>query len=232
MARTSRSRPIRALCAPVPRSDVKTERPEVAISLSEMDKRLMGRVRAAGVSPTRPPGAATDSISTTPCARRPETSYFKGPDAVWVKLVIPTAPTGSGMDPVWPVGYSNQHYGKAISTLFANGDESPQARAGAFYFVPHRRASRGRSRSSLSSGSNAQQHPVVIDCEVLQKRRSRCTTPGELRATRKPPDCGPWTRGWPIPVDKALPSSAPMLEFGITSPTSTCQHLSSGTSPK
>src|ERR1700734_1391532 len=35
------------------------------------------------------------------------------------------------------------------------------------------------------TGSNAQQHPVVIDCEVLQKRRSRCTTPGELRATRK-----------------------------------------------
>src|SRR5271168_2217031 len=35
------------------------------------------------------------------------------------------------------------------------------------------------------TGSNGQQHPVVIDCEVLPKRRSRCTTPGELRATRK-----------------------------------------------
>ena len=35
------------------------------------------------------------------------------------------------------------------------------------------------------TGSNGQQHPVVIDCEVLRKRRSRCTTPGELRATRK-----------------------------------------------
>jgi hypothetical protein len=33
------------------------------------------------------------------------------------------------------------------------------------------------------TGSNGQQHPVVIDCEVLQKRRSRCTTPGELRAS-------------------------------------------------
>ena len=33
------------------------------------------------------------------------------------------------------------------------------------------------------TGSNGQQHPVVIDCEVLQKRRSRCTTPGELRPT-------------------------------------------------
>jgi hypothetical protein len=35
------------------------------------------------------------------------------------------------------------------------------------------------------TGSNGQQHPVVIDCEVLQKRRSRCTTPGELRANQK-----------------------------------------------
>lgn len=35
------------------------------------------------------------------------------------------------------------------------------------------------------TGSNGQQHPVVIDCEVLQKRRSRCTTPGELRVTRR-----------------------------------------------
>jgi hypothetical protein len=35
------------------------------------------------------------------------------------------------------------------------------------------------------TGSNGQQHPVVIDCEVLQKRRSRCTTPGELRAIRR-----------------------------------------------
>src|ERR1700733_539400 len=37
------------------------------------------------------------------------------------------------------------------------------------------------------TGRNAQQHPVVIDCEVLQKRRSRCTTPGELRVTRRLP---------------------------------------------
>jgi hypothetical protein len=32
------------------------------------------------------------------------------------------------------------------------------------------------------TGSNGQQHPVVIDCVVLQKWRSRFTTPGELRA--------------------------------------------------
>ena len=31
-----------------------------------------------------------------------ETSYFKGPDAVWVKLVIPTAPKGIGRDQFGP----------------------------------------------------------------------------------------------------------------------------------
>ena len=32
-----------------------------------------------------------------------ETSYFKGPDAVWVKLVIPTAPKGVGRDQFGPL---------------------------------------------------------------------------------------------------------------------------------
>ncbi len=31
-----------------------------------------------------------------------ETSYFKVPDAVWVKLVIPTAPQGVGRDQFGP----------------------------------------------------------------------------------------------------------------------------------
>jgi hypothetical protein len=46
------------------------------------------------------------------------------------------------------------------------------------------RTKKAPSRSGRT-GSNGRQHPVVIDCEVLQKRRSRCTTPGELRATRR-----------------------------------------------
>jgi cell migration-inducing and hyaluronan-binding protein len=32
-----------------------------------------------------------------------ETSYFKGADGVWVKLVIPTAPKGVGMDQFGPM---------------------------------------------------------------------------------------------------------------------------------
>jgi hypothetical protein len=49
------------------------------------------------------------------------------------------------------------------------------------------------------TGSNGQQHPVVIDCEVLQKRRSRCTTPGELRATR--------TGGWVQTLRRITPAN-------------------------
>ena len=33
-----------------------------------------------------------------------ETSYFKAPDAVWVKLVIATAPKGMGRDQFVPSG--------------------------------------------------------------------------------------------------------------------------------
>src|SRR5258708_16837061 len=46
------------------------------------------------------------------------------------------------------------------------------------------------------TGSNGQQHPVVIDCEVLQKRRSRCTTPGELRHSEKGRLCVHAATGW------------------------------------
>src|SRR5690349_3939598 len=79
---------------------VKTERPEVAISLSEMAKdswvvfELPGFTNAA-------PGKQQDSINAL--RKATETSYFKGPHAVWVKLVIPTAPQGIGMDQFGPL---------------------------------------------------------------------------------------------------------------------------------
>ena len=79
---------------------VKTERPEVAISLSEMAKgswvvfELPGFANAAS-------GKQQDSIDAL--RKAAETSYFKGPDAVWVKLVIPTAPKGVGRDQFGPL---------------------------------------------------------------------------------------------------------------------------------
>ena len=79
---------------------VKTERPEVAISLSEMAKdswvvfELPGFANAAS-------GKQQDSLDAL--RKATETSYFKGPDAVWVKLVIPTAPKGVGRDQFGPL---------------------------------------------------------------------------------------------------------------------------------
>jgi hypothetical protein len=79
---------------------VKTERPELAISLSEMAKdswvvfELPGFANAAS-------GKKQDSIDAL--RKATETSYFKAPDAVWVKLVIPTAPEGVGRDQFGPL---------------------------------------------------------------------------------------------------------------------------------
>src|SRR5262249_22730946 len=79
---------------------VKTERPEVAISLSEMAKdswvvfELPGFANAASRK-------QQDSIDAL--RKATETSYFKGPNAVWVKLVVPTAPKGIGRDQFGPL---------------------------------------------------------------------------------------------------------------------------------
>jgi cell migration-inducing and hyaluronan-binding protein len=79
---------------------VKTERPEVAISLVEMAKdswvvfELPGFTHASS-------GKQQDSLDAL--RKATETSYFKAPDAVWVKLVVPTAPEGVGRDQFGPV---------------------------------------------------------------------------------------------------------------------------------
>ena len=78
---------------------VKTERPEVAISLSEMAKDSWVVFELPGFA-NATSGKQQDSIDAL--RKATETSYFKGPDAVWVKLVIPTAPKGIGMDQFGP----------------------------------------------------------------------------------------------------------------------------------
>ncbi|MEO5923819.1 MAG: G8 domain-containing protein [Bryobacteraceae bacterium] len=74
---------------------VKTERPEVAISLTEMAKDSWVVFELPGFA-NATSGKQQDSIDAL--RKATETSYFKGPDAVWVKLVIPNAPKGIGMD--------------------------------------------------------------------------------------------------------------------------------------
>jgi G8 domain len=79
---------------------VKTERPEVAISLTEMAKDSWVVFELPGFA-NATSGKQQDSIDAL--RKATETSYFKGPDAVWVKLVIPTAPQGIGRDQFGPL---------------------------------------------------------------------------------------------------------------------------------
>jgi cell migration-inducing and hyaluronan-binding protein len=74
---------------------VKSERPEVALSLSEMAKDSWVVFELPGYA-SATSGKQQDSLDAL--RKATETSYFKGPDAVWVKLVIPAAPKGVGMD--------------------------------------------------------------------------------------------------------------------------------------
>jgi cell migration-inducing and hyaluronan-binding protein len=79
---------------------VKTERPEVAISVTEMAKDSWVVFELPGFA-TATSGKQQDSLDAL--RKATETSYFKGPDAVWVKLVIPTAPKGIGIDQFGPL---------------------------------------------------------------------------------------------------------------------------------
>jgi len=74
---------------------VKTERPEVSFSLTEMAKDSWVVFELPGFA-NATSGKQQDSLDAL--RKATETSYFKSPDAVWVKLVIPTAPKGIGMD--------------------------------------------------------------------------------------------------------------------------------------
>jgi cell migration-inducing and hyaluronan-binding protein len=68
---------------------VRTERPEVSLSLSEMNKdswvlfELPGFTRAA---------SGTEQASMDALRKAKETSYFRSGDALWVKLVVPQDP--------------------------------------------------------------------------------------------------------------------------------------------
>ena len=79
---------------------MKTERQEVPISLVEMAKGSWVLFELPGFT-SASSGKQQDSIDALRQAT--ETSYFKGPDAVWVKLVIPTAPKGVGRDQFGPL---------------------------------------------------------------------------------------------------------------------------------
>ena len=68
---------------------------EVAISLSDVAKDSWVLFELPGFA-NATSSKQQDSIDAL--RKATETSYFKGPDAVWVKLIIPTAPKGLGVD--------------------------------------------------------------------------------------------------------------------------------------
>lgn len=79
---------------------VNTERPELAISLTEMAKGSWVVFELPGFT-SATSGKPQDSLDAL--RKATETSYFKGPDAVWVKLVIPADPKGIGIDQFGPL---------------------------------------------------------------------------------------------------------------------------------
>jgi hypothetical protein len=79
---------------------VNTERPQVPISLTEMAKDSWVIFELPGFAKADS-GKQQDSLDAL--RKATETSYFKGPDAVWVKLVVATAPQGVGRDQFGPL---------------------------------------------------------------------------------------------------------------------------------
>jgi cell migration-inducing and hyaluronan-binding protein len=79
---------------------VKTERPELAISLTEMAKDSWVVFELPGFA-SASSGKQQESLDAL--RKATETSYFKSLDAVWVKLVVATAPNGVGRDQFGPL---------------------------------------------------------------------------------------------------------------------------------
>ena len=72
----------------------------MAISLSEMAKDSWVVLELPGfVSAT----SAKQQDSLDALRKASETSYFKSAEALWVKLVVPTAPQGVGRDQFGPL---------------------------------------------------------------------------------------------------------------------------------
>jgi cell migration-inducing and hyaluronan-binding protein len=68
---------------------VKTERPEVSVSLSEMNKDSWVMFELPGFTKASS-GTKQDSLDAL--RKAAETSYFKDQNALWVKLIVPADP--------------------------------------------------------------------------------------------------------------------------------------------
>jgi hypothetical protein len=68
---------------------VKTERPEVTLSLAEMDQGSWVMFELPGFTNA---ASGTEQDSMDALRKANETSYFRGGDALWVKLVVTKPP--------------------------------------------------------------------------------------------------------------------------------------------
>jgi cell migration-inducing and hyaluronan-binding protein len=68
---------------------VKTERPEVSLSLSEMDKDSWVMFELPGFTTA---DSGTEQASMDALRKASETSYFRDQNDLWVKLVVPQDP--------------------------------------------------------------------------------------------------------------------------------------------
>jgi hypothetical protein len=78
---------------------VNTERPELPISLTEMAQGSWVIFELPGFTSA---GSGKQQDSLQALRKASETSYFKAPDALWVKLVVQDAPKGIGRDEFGP----------------------------------------------------------------------------------------------------------------------------------
>ena len=69
--------------------EVRTERPEVSLSVSEMDQGSWVMFELAGFTKA---ASGTEQRSMDALRKANETSYFKNGDALWVKLVVADPP--------------------------------------------------------------------------------------------------------------------------------------------
>jgi cell migration-inducing and hyaluronan-binding protein len=84
---------------------VKTERPEVSLTLSEMNKDSWVIVELPGFANA---ASGTEQDGMDALRKASETSYFRDENALWVKLVV-------AEDPVLPIRPSNTQASITIS---------------------------------------------------------------------------------------------------------------------
>ena len=106
---------------------VTTERPTLSLTLTELDAGSWVIFELPGFT-TAASGTAQNSLDAL--RKASDTSYYKGKDALWVKVVSNGDVLGSGRRPWW----RNQPPGQPVSSNPAARARAPGCARGLFYF--------------------------------------------------------------------------------------------------